>query len=162
MRLNKSDGKRIAAYAAILGVIYLTIGLIEFVNAFWSWFIAMGGEASLFGFPGLPKGDLFGGLAAIVVGAVYLGAAPLWRGRRELLGFPIIGGFLSAALGGVYLLIVLADGLEALLAYLAGEGWTWEWLLAGTAETGLLRPEIWLFILSLPLTYYAWRAARRR
>ncbi len=67
---------------------------------------------------------------------------------------------LSAIFGAIYLLIVCADGLGAYLAYLSGEEWTWEWLVAGTTGSGLLRLEIWLALLSAPLGYAALKVVK--
>ena len=158
MKVDESFGKRMAVYAAVLGALYVIVGSVEFATAFWNWFIVPGGNLSLLG---LPCDDLFGGFAALVIGAVFFGAIPLWKARYEAIGFVLVGSLLSATYGAVYLLIVGADGLGTLLAYLSGEGWTWEWLTAGTLGTGLLRPEIWLAFLSAPLGYVALKTVRR-
>ena len=158
MNLNRKIGRCMAVYSAILGAIYVVVGSIEFSTAFWNWFIKPGDNLSLLG---LPCDDLFGGFAALVIGAVFFGALPLWRARREAIGFALVGALLSATFGAVYLLIVGADGFGTLLASLSGEEWTWDWLTSGTSGTGLLRPEIWLAILSAPLGYVALKVARQ-
>jgi len=157
--LNKNVGRSMAIYAAILGGLYVIVGFIEFATAFWNWFIEPGGNLSLLG---LPSDDLFGGFAALVIGIVFFGAIPLWRMKYESIGFILVGALLSAIFGAVYLLIVCADGFGAYLAYLSGEEWTWEWLVAGTAGSGLLRPEIWLAFLSAPLGCAALRVVKSR
>jgi len=78
------------------------------------------------------------------------------------MGFMLVGAFLSSVFGVLYLLIVLADGIEALLSSLSGGEWTWNWLTDGAAGTGILRPEIWLFLASLPLAFFALKRARER
>ena len=158
MKLDKNFSRYMAVYAAVLGAIYIIIGSVEFATAFWNWFIAPGDNLSLLG---LPSDDLFGGLAALVIGAVFFGATSLWKARYEAIGFVLVGALLSATFGAVYLLILGADGLGTYLAYLSGEEWTWEWLTAGTLGVGLLRPEIWLAFLSAPLGYVALKAARQ-
>jgi len=158
MELNKSFGRYMAVYAAVLGVFYIVVGSVEFITAFWNWFIEPGDNLSLLG---LPSDDLFGGLAALVIGAVFFGAIPLWKARYESIGFVLVGALLSVTFGAVYLLILGADGLGTYLAYLSGEEWTWDWLIAGTLRVGLLRPEIWLAFLSAPLGYVALKATRR-
>ena len=158
MKMNKKMGKYMTAYAAIIGGLYIIIGIAEFSVAFWNWFINPGGNLSLLGLPG---DDLFGGLAALVIGAVFLGALPLWGSKYESIGFILVGALLSVTFGAVYLLIVFADGIGACLSYLSGEGWTWEWLMTGTLGTGILRPEIWLAFLSAPLGYIALKMVRR-
>ena len=156
-KLSERSGRCMAAYAVALGALYLMVGSIEFATAFWNWFIELGGGLSLLGLPG---DDLFGGFAALVIGLVFLGAIPLWRGSYESIGFILIGSLLSATLGAVYLLIIGADGLTAWLAYLSGEEWSWEWLTAGTLGIGIFRPEIWLAFLSTPLVYIALKSTR--
>ena len=54
----------------------------------------------------LPSDDLFGGLAALVIGAVFFGAIPLWKARYESIGFVLVGALLSVTFGAVYLLIL--------------------------------------------------------
>jgi len=158
MNLNRKISRCMAAYSAILGTLYIIVGSIEFLTAFWNWFIKPGDDLSLLG---LPCDDLFGGFAALVIGAVFFGALPLWRARREAIGFVLVGALLSVTFGAVYLLIVGADGFGTLLAFLSGEKWSWDWLTSGTSGTGLLRPEIWLALLSAPLGYAALKAARQ-
>jgi len=158
MKLNKNFGKYMAVYSAVLGTLYIIVGSVESATAFWNWFIAPGDNLSLLG---LPCDDLFGGLAALIIGIVFFGAIPLWKARYEAIGFVFVGTLLSATFGVVYLLTVGADGFGTLLAYLCGEEWTWEWLTAGTLGVGLLRPEIWLAFLSAPLGYVALKTIRR-
>ena len=157
MKLSEGDGKSMVTYAVILGIVYIIIGSIEFATGFWDLLAPGAAEA----IPGLPI-DLYGGFAALVIGAAYFGAISLWRGKHESLGFVLVATLLSAVFGVLYLLIVCADGFGTYLAYLDGEAWTWEWLTSGTAGPGLLRPEIWLFFLSTPLGLSAWRATKSK
>jgi len=158
MKLDKNFSRYMAVYSAVLGAIYIIVGSVEFATAFWNWFIAPGDNLSLLG---LPSDDLFGGLAALIIGIIFFGAIPLWKARYESIGFVLVGALLSATFGAVYLLTLGADGLGTYLAYLSGEEWTWDWLTAGTLGVGLLRPEIWLAFLSAPLGYAALKATRR-
>ena len=158
MKLDKNFSRYMAVYSAVLGAIYIIVGSVEFATAFWNWFIAPGDNLSLLG---LPSDDLFGGLAALIIGTIFFGAIPLWKARYESIGFVLVGALLSATFGAVYLLTLGADGLGTYLAYLSGEEWTWDWLTAGTLGVGLLRPEIWLAFLSAPLGYAALKATRR-
>ncbi len=159
MKPYKNIGKGIIIYAILLGGIYIVVGSVEFVTAFWNWFIEPEGNLS---FLGLPSDDLFGGFVALVIGTVFLGVAPLWKTKYKPIGFILVGALLSVTFGAIYLLIAGADGFEAFLAYLSGEEWTWEWLTAGTASSNLLRPEIWLAFLSAPLGYMALKAAKTK
>jgi len=158
MKLDKNFSRYMAVYSAVLGAIYIIVGSVEFATAFWNWFIAPGDNLSLLG---LPSDDLFGGLAALIIGIIFFGAISLWKARYESIGFVLVGALLSATFGAVYLLTLGIDGLGTYLAYLSGEEWTWEWLTAGTLGVGLLRPEIWLAFLSAPLGYAALKATRR-
>lgn len=157
MKLSEGAGKSMVAYAVILGILYITIGSIEFATGLWD-LLAPGAAESILGMPI----DLYGGFATLVIGAVYFGAIPLWREKYESLGFVLVGVLLSVVFGALYLLIVGADGFGTYLAYLDGESWTWEWLTSGTAGPGLLRPEIWLFFVSIPLGIFAWRTTKTK
>lgn len=156
MGLNKGNGQMAAAYAIILGVVYVMIGAVEFATGFWD-LLSPGAAESFLGIPI----DLYGGFATLVIGAVYFGATLLLKEKYESLGFILIGTLLSAVFGVLYLLIVGADGFGTLLAFRSGEEWTWEWLTSGTAGPGILRPEIWLFFASLPLGYFALKVTKR-
>lgn len=160
MNLSEKDRKYIMIYATVLGVLFMVVGFIEFITAFWNWFIVPTRSLCLLT---LPCQDLFGGLAALTIGAVFLrGVMPLWRGRYEAIGFILVGSLLSATYGIVYLLIIGADGFNAYLSYLSGAEWTWEWLTQGTLETGILRPEVWLAFSSIPLGILALRVTKAK
>jgi len=148
--------RRIAIYAIMLGIAYVIVGASEFALGLWDLFFL--GTVNIFGVPI----DLFGGFAAAVIGATYLGAVLVLKGRYESLGFILIGTFLSAIFGVLYLLIVGADGFKSLLAFWEGQEWTWEWLTKGSAGPGLFRPEIWLFFSSLPLAYFTLKITKKR
>jgi len=118
-------GKRLAIYASGLGVISLAIGLVEILGGL--------GES-------IP-GDLFGGFVLVVMAATYLnGVKGVIHGRHEGLSFLIGGLFLTVVFGVLYLLMMGADGLM----YLLGEA-------EALPKLSEARPEIWIFILSLPL-----------
>jgi len=122
-------GKTIGTYAAVICVVYLVIGVIEI----------FGGAGDII------PGDLFGGIALVVIGATFLnGIKNTFDGDHKGLSFLIGGLFLSAVFGIVYLLLMSADGLM--------------FLLGEVDEFSVLanfRPAIWMFILSLPLAYLA-------
>jgi hypothetical protein len=154
---QKAEEKHIVTYAIILGFIYTVFGAVEFTLGIYNLFTPIDNASFL----GVAPADVFGGFAALVIGASYLSAMSLLKGVRESLGFILVGMLLSAVYGVIYLLIVCADGFRALLASLEGEAWTWEWLMRGSAGTGFLRPEIWLFFISLPLAYLTLRTLRQ-
>lgn len=148
MKLNESNGKVVATYALILGIIYFILGILEVVEGFGPFFGVT--EGPVLGVEWLPA-DMFGGLATIVIGAVYFGATPLWKAKYESLSFLLVGVLLSTVFGALYLLIWGANGFGA---FLAGEEWEW--------MADLLRLEIWLFFLSLPLGYFALKVTRTK
>ncbi len=148
MKLNESNGKVVATYALILGAIYFILGILEVVEGFGP-FLGIT-EGPVLGAEYIPA-DLFGGLATMVIGAVYFGVAPLWKAKYESISFLLVSALLSTVFGVLYLLIWGANGFGA---FLAGEEWEW------MAE--LLRPEIWLFFLSLPLGYFALKVTRTK
>jgi len=157
MRASRNRGRTLAVYVTILGTIYIIIGAAEFISGLWHLLQ----PENAIGFLGLPI-DLFGGFSALVIGAAYLGGVLLWKGETESLGFLLIATILSIVFGLLYFLIVCADGFSALIATWEGEEWTWEWLTTGTAGPGILRLEIWLAIVSVPLLYFAVKSAKKR
>ena len=156
MKVSKSSSRALAVYAFILGSIYLIIGAAEFTAGLCHLFQPENATAIL----SLPV-DLFGGFSALVIGAAYLGGTFLWKGKIESLGFLLIATILSIVFGLLYFLIVCAGGFSTLIATWEGEEWTWEWLTSGTAGSGILRPEIWLALISLPLGYSVIKTTRR-
>ncbi len=155
--LDPRTKRALAVYGSVMGLAYVIIGLLEVVNAFYTWFLRPGAEEVLIALPGLPAGDMFGGFSSLVVGLVLLQAARLWRpGRDEDVAFVLVGSLLAAAFGVLYILVFVANGVSALLA--GGEELA-EWL-AGGWLADVLRPEIWLFVLALPAATVSWRAAR--
>ncbi len=122
-------GKTIGIYAAVIGVAYLVLGVIE----------VFGGAGDVI------PGDLFGGLALVVIAVTFLyGIKNTFDGDHKGLSFIIGGLFLSAVFGILYLLLMGADGLM--------------FLLGEAEEFSVLadfRPAIWMFILSLPMAYLA-------
>jgi predicted membrane-bound dolichyl-phosphate-mannose-protein mannosyltransferase len=156
--MRQENIKLIVAYAVVLGIAYLALGVAELVLGIYN-LIWHSENASL---AGIVPADILGGFASLVIGATFLGSASLLRGVRESWGYIIAGLFLSAVYGVLYMLIVGADGLNTWLSYVAGEGdWTWDWLTSGAAGPGLLRPEIWLFLVSLPLAHQTLRALKQ-
>lgn len=122
-------GKTIGIYAAVIGIAYLVLGVIE----------VFGGAGDVI------PGDLFGGLALVVIAVTFLyGIKNTFDGDHKGLSFLIGGLFLSAVFGILYLLLMGADGLM--------------FLLGEADEFSVLadfRPAIWMFILSLPMAYLA-------
>jgi hypothetical protein len=156
MGFNKSVGMAIAVYSAIIGILYAIFGVLEILVG-WGDFV--GAEASIIsplevaGVNVVPF-DVFGGIMLIIIGAVYLiGVKQQAKGEREGLSFLLVGSLLAAIFFGVYLVIMLANGVGYLFQF---EDWLeWIWL-------DDLRPGIWLFLLALPGTYLAFTKKKWR
>jgi len=133
--MEKINLKAAGGYALVLGVLYVSVGVLEIL----SW---IGIHLSGFVIPG----DLFGGLALLVIGTVYLsGVKTLLAGKEEGLAFLFVGAILSATFGVIFLLIMGAHWLNY---------WLGEEEFSTIAE---FRPEIWLFFISLPVAYFIWK-----
>ena len=147
--------RKLAVYASALGLAYVIVGLLEVANAVYILFLRPGAEEALVVLPGLPAEDLFGGFSSLVIGLVFLQAVRLWKLERdEDIAFALVGSLLAATFGVLYVLVFVANGASALLA--GGEELA-TWLASGWL-TDALRPEIWLFVLALPVARVSWRA----
>ena len=147
MGFNKNVGTKIAAYSAVIGMLYAIFGILEILVG---WGDLIGTEASLIppleiaGVTVVPP-DVFGGVMLIIIGAVYLtGVKQQAKGEREGISFLFVGSLLATIFFGVYVVIMLANGVGYLFQF---EDWLeWIWL-------DDLRPGIWLFLLALPGAY---------
>ncbi len=129
--LEWRTSKIVGTYSLVLGLGYLAVGLLEII----------GGH-------GWVPGDLFGGLAVLVIGATYLsGVRELLAGKYEGVSFMVGGLLLSAAFGGLYLLLVVAQWLD----YLIGEA---------EEFSASLRPEVFFLLVAIPLAYETRRLTR--
>jgi hypothetical protein len=153
---NKNVGTKIAVYSAVIGILYAIFGILEILIG-WGDFV--GAESALIsplevaGITVVPS-DLFGGIMLIIVGAVYLtGVKQQAKGEREGLSFLFVGSLLALIFFGVYMVIMLANGVGYVFQF---EDWLeWIWL-------DDLRPGIWLFLLALPGTYLAFTRKKWR
>jgi hypothetical protein len=147
MGFNKNIGTKIAIYSFAIGVLYAIFGFLEILVG---WGALVGTGVSLIppleiaGVNVVPP-DVFGGLMLIIIGTVYLtGVKQQAKGEREGLSFLLVGSLLAAIFFGVYLMIMLANGVGYVFQF---EDWIeWIWL-------DDLRPGIWLFFLALPGAY---------
>ena len=123
--------KNIGLYSALIGGITAIIGALEVI------FLLTGTDSWI-------PADLFGGLALLVIAAVYLsGIGELLSKREEGLSFALTGTILTMVFGSLYTLIMGTD----YLMYLLGEAD--EFLIITE-----LRPEILLLVATLPLARY--------
>ena len=152
---SKSVGARIAAYSFIVGLAYAVFGLLEILVG-WGEFIGTGVLIQPIELAGtnLVPPDFFGGVMLIIIGIVYLtGVGQQERGEREGLSFLLVGSLLATVFFGVYVSVMLANGVGYMFQF---EDWLeWTWL-------DDQRPGIWLFVLALPgeylvLTKKKWR-----
>ena len=156
MVFNKNVGTTIAVYSFVIGILYAIFGILEILVG-WGDLIGTGDSLipplELAGVNVVPP-DVFGGIMLIIIGAVYLtGVKQQARGKREGLSFLLVGSLLAAIFFGVYLAIMLANGVGYVFQF---EDWLeWIWL-------DDLRPGIWLFLLALPGTYLAFSKKKWR
>jgi hypothetical protein len=156
MGFNKNVGTTIAVYSAIIGILYAIFGILEILVG-WGDFVGTGVSLipplEIAGVNVVPP-DVFGGIMLIIIGAVYLtGVKQQVKGQREGLSFLLVGSLLAAIFFGVYMVIMLANGVGYLFQF---EDWLeWIWL-------DDLRPGIWLFLLALPGTYLAFAKKKWR
>lgn len=110
-----------ALYAGLLGLVCVAVGVLELV----------------FGMPH----DTFGGLVMLVVGSVYLcGVRELAQEKREGISFVLVGVMLSWVFGVLYLLMMGASFLDA--------------LVVGERALIDVRAEIVIPVLTLPAIRY--------
>jgi hypothetical protein len=149
MEFNKNVGTKVAVYSFAIGVLYAVFGILEILVG-WGDLIGTGVSLiptlEIAGVNVVPP-DVFGGIMLIIIGAVYLtGVNQQAKGEREGISFLLVGSLLAAIFFGVYMVIMLANGIGYLFQF---EDWLeWIWL-------DDLRPGIWLFLLALPGTYLA-------
>ena len=147
MRFNKNVGTKIAVYSLVIGTLYAIFGVLEILVG-WGDLIGTGDPLTspieLAGVNVVPA-DVFGGVMLIIIGVVYLTGVKLQaKGEREGLSFLFVGILLALIFFGVYMAIMLANGVGCVFQF---EDWLeWIWL-------DDLRPGIWLFLLALPGTY---------
>ena len=102
------DGKvrTIGIYSAIIGIAYIVYGLIEMV----AW--AVGAVQ----FPLSPSPDIFAGFILLIIGSILVyRLKALLHMKYEGLSFLFVGLVLSAIIGMMYILIMGADALDAVI-----------------------------------------------
>jgi hypothetical protein len=134
MEMKDKKLRWIRIYSIITGFLYLILGSLQAAHGFG---LKMGFEEFL-----LVPEDSIGGLVLIVIGLVFLFGA--LRGRRapqEGNAFALVGTVLGLLFAVIYILILLADVMEALV--IVNEEWA-EWTILDS-----LRPGIYLGVLVL-------------
>ncbi len=121
----------IGIYSAIIGIAYIAYGLTEMIS--WAT-----GPMNL---PLSPSQDIFAGFILLIIGSILVyRIKSLLDMKYEGLSFLFVGLVLSAIIGVMYILIMGADALDAVII---GESWKFD-----AAAYNL--PAIVLFILLLP------------
>jgi len=138
MAFGKGWGKAVAVYSALIGLLYVSFGLMEVLDGFG---IAWGAPSGI-GEIAFIRGDVFAGVMLMITGSVYLAGIRLQsRGAREGISFLTVGVLLSTVLFGLYLAIMASNSLGYILGF---EDWgEWAW-------TDDVRPGVWLWVLSFP------------
>ncbi len=129
--------KIIGIYSGIMGTLYIFLGMVELA----SWIFGL--QISFIG------ADVMGALIMLLIGSILLyRIGALLDMKYEGLAFLFVGLVLSAIIGIMYILIISADIIDALIV---GESWDF------SLESYNL-PAIMLFLLLLP----AWEIMRHR
>jgi len=119
-----------AAYAALIGVVYVAAGLLEMMNG-----LGIGQLATI-------PSDVFGGLMLIFIGGIFLrSVGELRQGRAGGMSYLLVGALMTVIYSVLYILILSANGVEYLLG--SEEFLEWTWL-------DDFRLEIWLPLIAVP------------
>jgi hypothetical protein len=112
--------------AAVIGVAYLSVGIIQVI-------VALGLLPPI---PGMT--DMLGGFLLIIVASVFLtGVNPLRDDNREGYAYMAVGYILAAVLFGLQVLVIATNGLGWILGF---EDWL-DWNIIRD-----LTPSFWMFI----------------
>lgn len=141
MVFGKGLGQAVAVYSALIGLLYVSFGIMEMHLGFGFNL----GFISSISEPAFMRGDVFAGAMLVITGIVYLTGIRLQlRGVREGLSFLMVGALLSAVLFSLHMAIMGSNALGYALGF---EDWTdWMWI-------DDIRPGMWLFLPVLPGAY---------
>jgi len=146
--LDEGIGKSMAAYSAVIGVLYMLAGLLE-ISIWTGLNPPVIREVSILL---NVAGDVFAGFVLIVIGLVYIwGIGELLEGDQEGVSYLAVGSLLSTTLFLLCIANILSNGLGSLLGF---EDWL-EWSLLDEVSPGMI---IWF--LAVPLLYLVWRRGR--
>lgn len=144
MDLSSGLTRRLSGYALAISILYLAFGMIE---------IIVGIGVGIVAIPSLTVGEIsnvFSGFVMLIIGVTFFKAVEkLWSFFEEGktgMAFLYVGSLLAAAFGGIYLALMGANWIEFFI--LQSEdfiGWTF---------LNDFRPEIWLFLITLPALIY--------
>ena len=137
----------IVVYTLILGVLYLLLGFLEFIEGFSVMFLPLEYHVNLLG--SFIPGDLFGGFSAIIIGSILTRSLFLRHKKYEAFIYVLVGSALAITFGVLYVLIAGANGLSA---YITGEEWTW--------TEDMSRYEILLLPFSTLLAFISWHVIK--
>lgn len=140
MSVLKSTDSLFGVYTLLVGLLYLSVGLVQFVNG------VLVIENSLI------QPDLFQGAVLAIVGAVFLrGFYERRRGRPDWRAFLSVGTLLAGIIFALYLFMLISNGLGWALGFEDWLDWT---------PIEQLQPGLWLFVATLPGVFASIRYAR--
>ena len=130
------NGKWPSVLTLIIGVAYLTIGIIQVLSSLHL-------ITPIVGFS-----DLIGGILLAIVASVFLtGVRPLSKNNQEGYAFIAVGYILAALLFGLQILVILTNAL----------GWIFgfeDWLLWNIWND--ITPSLWMFVILMTGTGSVW------
>jgi len=145
MVFSKGWGRAVAVYSGLIGLLYVSFGLIELLDGFGLTVDPLSNISEI----AFVQGDPFAGAMLIITGTVYLaGIGPQSRGNREGISLLTVGALLSTILFGLYLAIMASNSLGYVLGFEDWRHWAW---------TDDIRPELWLWFLVVPGVFIALR-----
>ncbi|MFP3952286.1 MAG: hypothetical protein ACLFVP_09140 [Candidatus Bathyarchaeia archaeon] len=148
LEVDEGIGKSMAAYSAVIGVLYMLAGLLE-ISIWTGLNPPIIREISILL---NVAGDVFAGFVLIVIGLVYIwGIGELLEGDQEGVSYLAVGSLLSTTLFLLCIAYILSNGLGSLLGF---EGWL-GWRLLDEVSPGMI---IWF--LAAPLLYLVWLRGR--
>jgi hypothetical protein len=141
MGFDKGKGQMVGVYAALIGVLYASLGVVEILG--WFGVEILPQLAGFF----FVANDVFNGFVLLVIGLVYLkGVGLVMSGDREGLSYVSVGALMSTVLLALYVANIVSNGLGLALGF---EDWL-EWSVLDDFRPGLI-----LWVLAIPAVYFA-------
>ncbi len=161
MTSNIKTTKKLAIYSLFIGVIYLSLGLLELARGLSESFVVEWEISTMLLYP-----EMFSGLTLAIIGAVFLfGVKAQWNSGKDAASFLMVGTLIATVFFAVYLAIMGAHALGSTIYHISSEPyadifadwaeWTW---------TDDVRAGIWLYIFALPGLYFTlktWLSRKR-
>ncbi len=140
MSISKSTDSWFGVHTLLVGLLYLSVGLVQFLNGF----IAI--EDLVI------QPDPFQGAVLAIVGTVFLrGFYERRRGSLDWRAYLSVGTLLAGIIFALYLFMLISNGLGWALGFEDWLDWT---------PIEQLQPGLWLFVATLPGVFASIRYAR--